>query len=104
MKTLNFARTGLTLGLLVAAASVGAADINNGAQIYNRHCAGCHGPSGVSVMPNAPNVARGAVLMQPDSSLLMSIRSGKNAMPGYMGILKDQEIFDVIAYMRTLQR
>ena len=54
------------------------------------------------VLPEAPNLARGEGLMQPDMMLLVSIKTGKNAMPGFMGILKDQDILDVIAYTRTL--
>ena len=89
--------------LLVAAMQVSAADIGRGAQLYRLHCASCHGPTGVSAMPGTPNVARGTTLMQPDTLLLASIRSGRNAMPGYVGILKDQEILDVIAFMRTMR-
>ena len=41
--------------------------------------------------------------MQADVGLLASIRSGKNAMPAYIGVLTDREILDVIAYLRTLR-
>jgi len=81
-----------------------AADVIKGAQIYSRHCAACHGPNGTSVMPNAPHLARGERLMQPDMALLASFKAGKNAMPSYMGILSDAEMLDVIAYSRTLRR
>ena len=93
----------VALSLLAATWSVFAADINNGRQIYNLHCASCHGASGMSVMPGAPNIARGAALMQADAAIATSIRNGKNAMPAYVGILKDQAILDVIAYMRTFR-
>lgn len=89
--------------MLLVSAPLRAADVNNGRQLYALHCASCHGPSGVSVMPGAPHVARGATLMRADVQLLDSIRRGKNAMPAYVGMLKDQEILDVIAYMRTLR-
>lgn len=89
--------------LVVAVVPVRAADINKGAQLYGLHCLSCHGRTGMSVMPGAPNLARGEGLMQPDLAILASIKNGKNAMPGYMGILKDQDILDVIAYMRTLR-
>ncbi len=103
MNKIKLAKIVLLLGLLTPAASPHAADVNNGRQLYTLHCAGCHGPAGISVMPNAPHVARGGTLLQPDGAILASIRSGKNAMPAYMGILKDREILDVIAYMRTLR-
>ena len=94
----------LTAILLAAAVtSARAADTSKGAQSYALHCQSCHGRTGVSGMPGAPNLARGEGLMQPDLMLLASIKTGKNAMPGYMGILKDQDILDVIAYARTLR-
>lgn len=95
------------LGAALAAAAVSApaaaADIFKGRQVYATHCAVCHGPNGVSVMPGAPNLARGERMMQPDAGLLASIRGGRNAMPAYAGILTDRDILDVIAFMRTLR-
>ena len=79
-----------------------AADPGKGGGFYAANCATCHGASGISAMPGAPNFARGESLMKPDAQLLSSIQAGKNAMPAYRGILSDQEILDVIAYLRTL--
>ena len=79
-----------------------AADTNKGAEIYTKHCASCHGVSGVSVMIGAPNFAQSEGLMSPDRALLISIQTGKTAMPAYRGVLSDQDILDVIAYLRTL--
>ncbi|MDH3319153.1 MAG: cytochrome c [Betaproteobacteria bacterium] len=104
MTRFDFALIALWLALLAATPSVRAADVNNGRQVYNLHCAGCHGPTGLSVMPNAPNLAGGGALLRPDAAILASIRGGRNAMPAYAGILKDAEILDVIVYMRTLRR
>ena len=42
--------------------------------------------------------------MQSDMTLLASLKSGKNAMPAYLGILSDREMLDVIAYSRTLRQ
>jgi cytochrome c6 len=53
-------------------------------------------------MPDAPSFALGENLLQPDSSLLTSIKNGKNAMPAYEGILSDSDILDVVVYLRTL--
>ena len=98
-----------TLAPLLAAAcimfaSLGAvaADIRNGERVYGVHCANCHGPNGVPVMPGAPDLKRGPILLKSDAQLLKSIQSGRGAMPGYVGILRDREFADVIAYLRTL--
>jgi cytochrome c6 len=79
-----------------------AADTNKGAQVYATHCVSCHGVSGVSVMPGAPNFAKNEALMSPDRVLLISIQNGKAAMPSYRGVLSNQDILNVIAYLRTL--
>jgi len=91
-------------GMLLGVDAARAADIAKGSRIYAQHCLACHGASGVSVMPGAPNFARSERLLQPDSQLLASIKSGRNAMPAYVGILQDREILDVIAYLRVLRR
>lgn len=87
----------------VAVLPVCAADVIKGSQIYAKHCAACHGPGGISVMPGAPHLARAERMMQSDLALLASLKSGKNAMPAYLGILSDREILDVIAFSRTLR-
>jgi mono/diheme cytochrome c family protein len=78
------------------------ADVFAGEEIYRQHCELCHGPGGNPVLPDAPNFVRGDGLMQPDRMLAQAIRDGKNAMPGYYGILTDQEVIDVVTYLRTL--
>lgn len=81
-----------------------AADIAKGGQTYALHCAVCHGPAGQGAHPGAPKFSRGERLLQSDLRLLATVRAGKNAMPPFNGVLKDREILDVIAYVRTLQR
>lgn len=90
------------LVLMLTSGTSTAADTNKGQQLYAANCAICHGPSGRSVMPGAPNFDRGEGLMRPDFALLASIRAGKNAMPAYQGLLADRDILDVIAFLRTL--
>lgn len=89
---------------IAAAPTASAANVMEGQRIFNQHCAGCHGFGGISAIPNAPNFARGERMMQPDVMLLQSIKQGKMTMPSFNGILRDQQILDVIAYLRTLQR
>ena len=79
-----------------------AGDINNGKKHYSSYCVSCHGATGTSVMPGAPNFRQGERLMQPDMMLRASIQSGKNACPSFQGMLNDRDIMDVISYIRTL--
>lgn len=98
-----FPRAGIVAAVLLAAATcAGAADITRGATLYATHCAACHGGNGTPVLAGAPNFRRMDSLMRPDLQLLAAIRSGKGAMPGYLGVLRDREILDVVAFLRTL--
>ena len=79
-----------------------AADVFNGKKIYLTYCESCHGPNGQGQMAGVPNFTRGQTLMRSDLAIFESVRSGKNAMPAFWGVLEEQEILDVIAYIRTL--
>jgi mono/diheme cytochrome c family protein len=92
----------LIFTLLVVANVAQASDINQGRDIYQRHCARCHGVNGSASMAGAAEFKRGQGLMQSDHALLERIQNGKNACPAYRGILTKQQTFDVIAFIRTL--
>lgn len=88
--------------VLLAMLPLSASAADNGRQLYQAHCSGCHGISGISVMPEAQNFSRAKLLVQPDQDLIEIIRSGRNLMPAYLGILNDQEITLIINYIRKL--
>jgi cytochrome c6 len=80
-----------------------AADAIAGGDLYRRHCAACHGADGRPVLPAAPDLSRPTALLKPDLALLGTIRSGRGAMPAYAGQLRDREILDIVAHLRTLR-
>lgn len=95
---------GATLAAMVGTAGiVQAADPGKGATLYGTHCAGCHGDRGEGVMPGVPDFSRGEAMMQPDRVLADSIIQGKSVMPAFQGMLSDDEVLDVIAYIRTMR-
>ena len=93
-----------TLLLLTGGLPAVANDIFAGRKVYNAHCAQCHGSDGRALVAGSPDFNRGTSLNLPDGELVRRIRSGRNLMPGYEGILKTKDILNVIAYMRSLQR
>lgn len=99
-------KTGLSAGMiaLLLSASVCAQDIFNGKDVYELHCEGCHGADGSSFEPGVPDFSRGESLFAPDSELVDRLREGSAMKPSYRGLLTDEEMRDVIAYVRTLQR
>ena len=97
-------RIAALLLVLAVPALARAGDINRGAEVYHRHCVRCHGSDGVSTWPGAPSFAKREGLMRPDSALAETLRKGRGAKPGYQGLLSDADIYNVIAYTRTLAR
>lgn len=93
----------LAIALTVWTAAVQAADPMAGKKIYVQHCQNCHGERGVPQWPGVPDFSHGDGLLKADADLLATIRAGKAMMPSYRGALRDDEILDVIAYLRTLR-
>ena len=82
-----------------------AADVARGKRLFANNCAVCHGPAGAG--------GRGANLAQPrlprapdDPALFLVIREGipGTEMPPGWWVLDDHEIWQVVAYVRTLGR
>lgn len=93
--------------LIAAALSVGAAHAADpvvGRTKANAACAVCHGPTGMSMMPNAPHLAGQPAIYLVEQ--LKNYRSGKRAHE-VMGViakpLTDAEIEDLAAWYSSLQ-
>jgi cytochrome c6 len=99
------ARLILSLLAMIAFASTApafAGDIQKGRETYELHCSVCHGIDGMPIDMTIPSFANGDRLFQMDQDLLRSIREGRELMPAFRGMLSDEEIRDVIAFLRTL--
>lgn len=102
MKKLTLSLVTLATLAFIWSAPGATADRQNGRAMYETYCVGCHGEAGNSIDPTVPNFANGDRLFQMDSQLLESIRSGNQTMPAFRGLLSDQEIRDVVSYLRSL--
>lgn len=80
-----------------------AADPVEGRKIYTSQCQNCHGENGVGQIPGTPDFSRGQALFKPDMTLVQTIKEGKGMMPAYRGLLTDEELLDVVAFLRTLR-
>ena len=78
-----------------------AGDPMKGSKLYGDRCSGCHGLNGVPQVVGVPNFKMGQGLMKSDQQLLAFVKKGKLVMPGFNGVLSDEEILDIIAYIRT---
>jgi mono/diheme cytochrome c family protein len=92
-----------------------AAAIASGQQVFTDNCASCHGdkglgdgPAGASLDPHPANLQT-AAKDASDAYLFWIVNEGGAAagrsasMASYKGILSEDEIWDVLAYIKTLQ-
>ncbi len=56
------------------------------------------------MLPDVPDFYQGEGLSASDGSLVRSIKAGGNLMPSFNRIIKDRDILNALAYIRTLQR
>jgi cytochrome c6 len=99
----RFSKAALGAALCVASVAANAGDPLRGADLYRQHCSACHGAGGKPVLPTAPDFTRPTALLKPDLALMASIRQGRGAMPAYDGVLRERDILDIVAHLRTLR-
>ena len=82
-----------------------------GAEVFDGYCASCHGesghgdgPAGASLQPAPKNLAE-LQTQVGDDYLFWRISTGKQgtAMVAWQGILTDEQIWQVAAFIRTLK-
>jgi cytochrome c6 len=78
-----------------------AGDFFKGQTIYVSYCQACHGSNGRGTLAGAPDFRRGHALMKPDAQLYETILNGRNTMPGFRGVLKNDDMYNVISYLRS---
>jgi mono/diheme cytochrome c family protein len=81
----------------------------SGREIYVNTCIRCHGIDGkgalgIKLVPPPADLSSAAVQNRLDGTLFMRIHDGKpnTAMGAWANALSDDEIWDVLAYVRTL--
>ena len=89
-----------------------AASISRGAAIWKSTCAVCHGPEGrgdgpaTASLPRKPKdltrIARPPVF--PDGVLAYRIANGGVVMPAWAGVLSEQDIWDLVNFIRAQHR
>ncbi len=77
--------------------------------LYQRHCAGCHGPQGRGdgyrlPGPELANLTVPSTRNKSDEELLRTLHEGKPNMPSWKLRLSEAESRDVLAYVRSLTR
>jgi len=75
---------------------------DKGALVFKANCMACHGPAdGTTILPDAGNIKDAKFKADTDGELFYKITTGRGAMPSFKDKLSPQEIWDVIAFIRS---
>jgi len=82
---------------------------DSGADVFKGKCASCHGADGKGETTMGKNLklkdlGSADVQKKSDAELTDVITKGKKPMPAYEGKLTDDQIKDVVKYIRTLKK
>lgn len=72
-------------------------------ELYARNCAACHGPVGEGKQVgtlSVPTLREGRAAQDPDARLLSQIHDGGNGMPPFKFTLTDDQIQDLLRFVR----
>jgi mono/diheme cytochrome c family protein len=81
----------------------------SGADTYKAKCAMCHGADGLAGGPvgksmKIPEFSSPELVKESNAELIAATTNGKGKMPAYTGKLTGEQIKDVVAYIRTLEK
>jgi len=87
--------------LFSASLAVHAANPMVGAGLYSKHCAKCHGGNGRAVVAGTPDILVHNLISKSAPQLLNTLKQGQGIMPSYSGMLTNEQMNDILAYLRT---
>ena len=84
---------------------------NSGKVLYTKHCASCHGKTGLGdgvkarALQTFPgDFSAAAYQNQTDGEHFYKTKFGRSEMPKYEGKLTDDDIWNMVNYMRTFKK
>jgi mono/diheme cytochrome c family protein len=93
---------GCALGAATLAWHPGAAaDTPDGKALFVKNCAACHQPTGKGIPGAFPPLAGSAFAQGPGPEVATVLLKGRGGMPNFSGSLDDQEIAQVLSYVRS---
>lgn len=100
---------GLILGVAFGVLALPARVQADGGALYKAKCAACHGAdgkgdTGMGRMFKIRDLGSAEVQKQSNEELTAIIRDGKGKMPAYGKSLKEDEIKDLVTFIRSLKR
>jgi mono/diheme cytochrome c family protein len=91
--------------------AVGDASTKAGQALYTKNCASCHGKAGLgdgvkarSLKDFPGDFSKAAFQGRTDGELFYMSKIGRGEMPKYEGKLTDDELWNIVNFMRTLKK
>lgn len=85
--------------------------IKKGKKLYNQLCSICHGDrgkgdgmAGAALTPKPANFTTDKFHAQTDGAIFWKINEGRTPMAAYKDILKEDERWQLVSYIRTLMK
>ena len=84
--------------------------VEKGEELYNLYCLSCHGETGMGDGPaSAPLVIKPAnfhlerVIKQTNGAIYWKLTNGRGSMPAMKEVLKEEERWQLVAFIRKMQ-
>ncbi|KPK84974.1 MAG: hypothetical protein AMS27_08585 [Bacteroides sp. SM23_62_1] len=85
--------------------------INTGKLLYKKHCASCHGNTGLGDGVKARQLetfpgdfSKDSYQGQTDGEHFYKTKTGRGEMPAYENKVPDEDIWHIVNYMRTFKK
>jgi mono/diheme cytochrome c family protein len=89
----------------------GDASTKAGLALYTKNCVSCHGKTGLGdgvkarTLKESPgDFSKAAFQTQADGDLFYKTKTGRGEMPKYEGKLADDDIWNMVNFLRTLKK
>ena len=91
----------LLYAALAASTAIAHADSTDGKRLFAKNCAACHQPTGKGIPGAFPALAGNAFVQSQPADVATVLLKGRGGMPDFSGSLDDDEIAQVLTYVRS---
>ncbi len=93
---------GVLFGFLILGGPVSfAQDLAAGKITFAKNCSACHQVTGLGIKGAFPALAGDALVQGADDVLIKTVLQGRGGMPTFAAMLKDQDLANVLSYVRS---
>lgn len=85
--------------------------VKEGQALFAKLCSACHGKTGLgdgpkskSLQTTVPDFSKAVSQNQTDGELFYKTNTGRGDMPKYEGKVSDDDIWNIVNYLRTLKK